>query len=395
MIAPSDLGALAGKLRVGGRVVDLRGNNLFLGDAYAVAAVRLDAPSGLKPGDHVVIEGIAAKKRIASARVVEHLPAPPIRGDSEFGRLALDGVGARLLGRARALAEIREFFAEQGFVEVDTPVRVPVPGLDPNVDAIGAEGGFLITSPEHQMKRLLVGGMPRIYELSHCSRAGEKGPLHEPEFLMLEWYRAFAGQEALMRDTEQIVARVVRRLNGKPRLRLSDGRTLDMSAPYERLKLRPLFRRFTGIDDPVELAEHDEARFFELWVEKVAPALAKLRRPVFVCEWPTSLGLLARACQNDSSVCERFELYAAGVELCNGFGELTDAAEQRRRFEVEQRARRQRERPVYDLDHKLLEALVEGMPPSGGNALGVDRLVMLALGASGIADVQAFPSDRL
>jgi len=394
-MAPSDLGRLAGKLRLGGRVVDLRGNELVLGDAYAVALVRLEAPAGVRAGDHVVVEGVARKKRVAEARVVEHLPAAPIRGDGEFGRLVFDGVGARLQARAVAFGEIRAYFAEQGFIEVDTPLRVPVPGLDPNVDAIGAEGGFLVTSPEHQMKRLLSGGMPRIFQLIHASRAGEKGPLHEPEFMMLEWYRAFASPDELMRDTERIVERVVRRLNAKSQIRLGTGRTIDVRAPYERLTVRRLFRALAGVEDAAALAERDEAQFFRLFVEKVEPALARRRRPVFVCEWPTSLGLLARACPNDARVCERFELYAGGVELCNGFGELTDAAEQRRRFEAERLARRARGRPVYDIDERLLGALAEGMPPASGNALGVDRLVMLALGASSIAEVQAFPSDRL
>jgi lysyl-tRNA synthetase class 2 len=395
VFAPSDLESVSGKLCVGGRVLDVRENRVVLGDAYAVAVVRLAARFELKPGDHVVIEGVARKKRVSSARVIEHLSCPPIRGDGEFGRLAFGGVGAGLRARSVALAEIRAYFAAEGFVEVDTPVRVPVPGLDPNVDAIGASEGFLITSPEHQLKRLLAGGMPRIYELVHCSRANEKGPLHEPEFMMLEWYRAFAGPEQLMQDTERIVERVVRRLNGKPRLRTSAGRSIDVRAPFERVKLGRVFRALTGIENAAELAAQDEQRFFELWVDKVEPALARRRRPVFVYEWPTSLGLLARACAHDPSVCERFELYAAGVELCNGFGELIDAGEQRRRFEAEQRSRRRRGRPVYELDLKLLGALSEGMPPSGGNALGVDRLVMLALGASSIADVQAFPKSRL
>jgi lysyl-tRNA synthetase class 2 len=243
------------------------------------------------------------------------------------------------------------------------------------------------------MKRLLVGGMPRIFQLCHASRAGEIGPLHEPEFLMLEWYRAFSGQEAVIGDSEQIVERVVRAVCDSNEIAI-DNRRIDVKPPFERWTVRDAFRKLAGVRDAVQLAERDENRFFELLVGSIEPALAEIDRPVFLSEYPISLASLARPKPSDPSVAERFELYVAGVELCNGFGELTDVAEQRRRFLRDQSQRRRGGRPVYPLDEKLLSGLAEGMPPSGGNALGVDRLVALACGTREIASVMPFPAER-
>jgi lysyl-tRNA synthetase class 2 len=267
-----------------------------------------------------------------------------------------------------------------------------MPGLDLHVDAIAAEGGFLVTSPEHHMKRLLVGGMPRIFQLCHASRAGELGAMHEPEFAMLEWYRAFSGQDAVIADTEALVRRVAVALSGKPEIVLPSGRRIALGAAFERITVREAFRRWAGVRDATRLADD---RFFELLVSAVEPALAALSRPVFLCEYPLAHASLARKKPGDPRVAERFELYLGGVELCNGFGELTDAREQRRRFERDRAARRRLHRPIYELDEKLLAALVEGMPPSGGNALGVDRLIALARGRAEIAAVMPFPAARL
>src|SRR5262249_9883386 len=146
--------------------------------------------------------------------------------DTEFGRLALDAVGPRLAARDQALRVVRRYFERERFVEVETPVRVQSPGLDAHVDAVRAEGGFLITSPELHMKRLAVGGLPRVFQFARTTRAGEQGDLHEPEFTMLEWYRAFSGMDAVVRDTERVVAGVCRRLFGAAVARTPDGRRI-------------------------------------------------------------------------------------------------------------------------------------------------------------------------
>jgi lysyl-tRNA synthetase class 2 len=371
---------------------------LRLADALGAVDVALAQSRPLpEPGWLVVVEGDLSRTRraaLSAARIIESFAAPASPAAGEFARLAWQGVGAGLAALSRALATVRRYFAREGFIEVPTPVRVRVPGSDPNVEAFRAEQGFLITSPEHHMKRLLVGGVPRLYQVVPASRKEELGPLHEPEFLMLEWYRAFAGLELVMQDTERLVLAVVEELGAGAGLRL-DGRRVEVRAPFERLALREAFRRYAGIQDAVDLAASDEVRFFEVFVDRVEPALARRRRPVFLCEFPATQAALARRSVADPAVAERFELYISGVELCNGYGELTDAAEFERRWRAERTARRARRRPTYPLDAKLLAALEEGMPPSAGNALGIERLVALACGHREVARVRAFPASRI
>lgn len=399
VVAPSDLGARfrarRARIAVGGRVAGAEGPRLVLSDALASVDVTLVRASEARPGDLVVVVGRWSGRQLVDAELRDRFPYPTPRGAGEIARFTWRSVGEHLAARAGAMAEIRDYFAGAGFLEIDTPARVRTPGLDLHVDALRAEGGFLSTSPEFQMKRLLVGGVPRCFQLARCFRAEELGALHEPEFTMLEWYRAFAGTAEVMADTEAVVERVVTRVSGKPRVVLADGRRIDVRAPFARLTVRDAFRRHAGLRDAVDLAATDEDRFFQLLVDVVEPALAKRRRPVFLVEYPANQASLARRCPDDPSVAERFELYLGGVELCNGFGELTCPVEQRARFEADRRARRRARRPVYDLDERFLAALEEGMPPAGGNALGVDRLVALALGLSTIRDVQAFPRDTI
>lgn len=395
VLAPSDLGAprLARRSRVelGGRISRARGTELLVSDALASVSVALRAPALVSEGDLVIVTGRLAGARLLDAVIRERFPCPSPRGDGEVARLAWQGVGRHLALRAAAFETIRDYFRAAGFLEVDTPIRVRTPGLDLHVDALEAEGGYLSTSPEFQMKRLLVGGIPRCFQLVHCFRKDEHGPLHEPEFCMLEWYRAFSGVEAVMADTEIVVERVLTRLAGRPRARLPDGRPIDARAPFARLTVRDAFRRHAGVADAVDLAASDEDRYFQLLVDRVEPALARRRRPLFLTDYPATQASLARRTPSDPSVAERFELYVGGVELCNGFGELTCPTEQRARFTADQRARRRQRRPAYALDPRFLAALEEGMPPAGGNALGVDRLVALALGAPAIRDTLAFP----
>lgn len=385
--APSDLAAdeNARDVRVAGRVVLVADRKLELADAFGSIRVELAQTAELAVGDLIVVSGEQRGRTLSSAALVERHRHPPPPGGGELSRLLFQGVGPRLALRARALAEIRSYFNELNFIEIDSPLRVPTPGLDLHVDAIASDGGYLMTSPEHALKRLLAGGMPRIYQLSHVCRAGELGPWHEPEFCLLEWYRAFSDAESVMADTEQIVCRVLGAL----------GSELEASPPFERITVREAFQRFAGIADAAELAERDEDRYFELFVAKVEPAIAALGRPIFLCDYPISQASLARAKPTDPSVAERFELYLSGIELCNGFGELTDPAEQRRRFERDQEKRRELGRPVYPIDERLLAALEEGMPPSGGNALGVDRLIALAMGQKDIQSVLPLPASRM
>lgn len=392
--SPSDLlGAPAARaqVRIGGRVVERTESALWLADHRATLEVKATLAGAL--GDWLLVAGTWYDGALHDAALIERHPPQNPEPTPEQRRLLWHGVGQHLERRAQALAVARAYFAAERFCEVDTPIRVRTPGLDVHVEALSAEGGYLITSPEFHMKRLLCAGMPRIVQLVHASRAEEAGIFHEPEFMMLEWYRAFADSSSMLHDTEQIVSRVACALNGGAELKLSHGTVLNVEPPYERITVREAFARFAGVADAVKLAEHDEARYFELLVGAVEPALARFDRPVFLCEYPLRFASLARAAPHDPSVAERFELYAAGVELCNGFAELTDPAEQRARFARDLHERRASGRPLYPIDEKFLSALEAGLPPCAGNALGFDRLLMLACGAQRIADVQPFPAE--
>lgn len=294
--------------------------------------------------------------------------------------------------RHRMLSETRAFFDARGFVEVETPALVSSPGTEPHIDAFEVVGAraprWLSPSPELHMKRLLCAGMERIYQVCHAFRRDEQGGLHEPEFTLVEWYRAHAGSDEVMGDTEGLVAHLAGALgSGAPAL-WRGGRRIDAASPWERLSVREAFERHASVrlDEVVD----DDDAFYRVLVEEIEPRLGH-ERPTFLTRYPARMASLAQLHRDDPSTADRFEVYVAGVELCNGFGELTDAKEQRRRFERDLAARRALGKSAYPIDERFLAALAGGMPPSGGNALGFDRLLMLLTGADAVADVMAFP----
>ncbi len=385
-------------IRVSGRLtsradgfVQLRG---------ATGAVWVECTSEAPMGSWVTASGEWNGERVLSGRLqilnAPRVPFPQQGGD--WARLQ-DAEGRRagyLRGRALILREIRRFFDERAFVEVQTPAMVPSPGLDLHLDAFpiaGAEPArYLATSPEYQMKRLLAGGLPRIYQLGPAFRRGERGTHHEPCFSMLEWYRAFHGSADLMSDTEELVAAVARVSSPGSLLIEVDGTQVNLAPPWERLTVEQAFQRYAGVS--AQRLAQDEDAFFRVLVEQVEPQLGRLR-PAFLTAYPASMASLARLDPKNATIADRFEAYVAGIEICNGFGELIDPVEQRERLMRDQAARRARGLPVYPIDERFLGALEEGMPPAGGNALGVDRLVMLLLGADSIADVVAIPDSAL
>ncbi len=309
--------------------------------------------------------------------------------------------------RAAILARIRAFFSDRGFLEVDPPIALSHPNIDPNVfpvriaDASGrASRLYLHTSPELSMKKLLAAGSGNIFYLGKVFRDREGSPLHNPEFTMLEWYRAGAGAGAVMDDVEGLCRGLAREFAGAEEIR-RDGRACPLSGPWERWELSDAFAELLGAApgdaDALRAAlsrrgarpgadEEWDDLFFRACVDVVEPAL-RARGAVFLTGYPSALAAMARRRDGDAGVCERFEGFLAGVELVNGYEELTDPGEQRAR--LAELAARHRHRTGEELppDPDFLEALRLGLPRCSGAALGVDRLAMLLLEKESIADV--------
>lgn len=320
------------------------------------------------------------------------------------------------MARGAIVRAIRAWFEARDFVEVETAALQVSPGNEAHLHAFASEavapGGeratlYLRTSPEFAAKKLLAAGEPRIFEFARVWRNRERGPLHHPEFTLLEWYRTGAPYETLMEDSIALL-RQAAETSGAEAFDFR-GAACDPFAAPERLTLAEAFARDAGIDLLASVAaggETDRERlaadaraagvrvaaddtwsdvFSRVLVERVEPRLGH-GRPTILCEYPVPEAALARAKPIDPRVAERFELYACGVELANAFAELTDPAEQRRRFEAEmaEKARLYGER--YPIDEDFMAALAR-MPPASGSALGLDRLVMLAAGASRIEQV--------
>ena len=291
--------------------------------------------------------------------------------------------------RARVIQSIREFFIAGGFLEIETPFRIPAPAPESHIEAIESEGWFLQTSPELCMKRLLSAGYERLFQICRCWRHSERGERHLPEFTMLEWYRADADYRALMADCESLLRFIAEKLELGGTIMIGD-REVPLLLPWERLTVREAFERYGAVSMDEALAAD---LFDEVMVRDIEPNLG-WNRPAFLHDYPAVRGALARTSRNDPSVAERFELYAGGLELANGFSELTDAVEQRARFEEEMAARARYSRKTYPMPEKFLAEL-PSMPESAGIALGVDRLVMVMLNLEQIDDAVAFTPEEL
>ncbi len=294
-----------------------------------------------------------------------------------------------LESKARIIRSIREFFVREGFLEVETPLRIPAPAPESHIDAIPSKEWFLQTSPELCMKRLLAAGYDRIFQICRCWRDAERGDRHLPEFTMLEWYRADADYSALMDDCENLI-REVAATTLNQNLTHRNGSTINLNSTWERLSVREAFRRYTELTMEEALAAD---RFDELMATDIEPRLGR-EIPTFLCDYPAARGALARLKDGDPTVAERFELYIGGLELANAFSELTDVSEQRRRFADEEAYRRSLGRIPYPEPTRFLEDLAN-MPPSAGIALGIDRLIMVMLDAARIDDVVAFTPEEL
>lgn len=320
-----------------------------------------------------------------------------------------------LLARARIVAALRGYFAAREFVEMESGILQVSPGNEAHLHAFATDlvtpaaervRLYLHTSPEFAAKKLLAAGERRLFEFARVFRNRERGALHHPEFTLLEWYRANEPYEAVMEDCAAILA-IAARAAGAAQVSFR-ARTADPYAPPERLSVADAFSRFAGIDllatlgpegaDRAALARQAASAgircaadddwsdiFSRALVERVEPNLG-IGRPTILDRYPVVEAALARPAPSDPRVAERFEFYVCGVELANAFGELTDAAEQRRRFETEMSEMQRRYGERYPVDEDFLAALSR-MPPASGSALGFDRLVMLVTGAPRIEQV--------
>jgi lysyl-tRNA synthetase class 2 len=311
--------------------------------------------------------------------------------------------------RARIQAATRHWFASEGFVEVETPILQAAPGAEVHLTGFATawelpdgeeRERWLHSSPEFAMKKLLAGGMPKIFQFARVFRNAEGSALHHPEFTMLEWYRAGTGYETIMADCKALVAST-----GVEELRWT-GHVCDPKAEPERLTVAEAFVRHAGVDLFATLGSAEalsgasgiamhagdswEDVFFRIMFDKIEPRLG-MGRPTILCEYPISMAALARAKPGDPRVAERFELYVCGVELANAFGELTDPDIQRERLVADMDLKEELYGVRWPVDDDFLAALDHGLPDCSGIALGFDRLVMLAGGASHIEEVLWLP----
>lgn len=318
------------------------------------------------------------------------------------------------LTRIRAIQRIRDFFTRKGFVEVETPMLHPIPGgatakpFKTHHNALDMDL-YMRVAPELFLKRLVIGGLERIFEINRCFRNEGISTLHNPEFTMLEFYQAYATHEDMMAMTEELLSSIVQEIHGRPSLTYQ-GKEIKFTRPWRRIRFKEAILEY-GKFDPVILREPSKALevakglglelnkgtshgrvLADLFKEAVEP---HLHQPTFITHYPTEVSPLSRRNGKDPTVVDRFELFIAGREIANGFSELNDPIDQRERF-VQQLKERSEEVDFYlRLDEDFLRALEFGMPPTAGEGIGIDRWVMLLTDSPSIRDVIFFPLLRM
>jgi EF-P lysine aminoacylase GenX len=345
------------------------------------------------------------------------------QSDPNYRKMIVDtAFREKFVKRQMLTQKIRDFFAGRGFTEAETPLMVGLPGMEPHLDPFKTEfrsmpdgsdesqkkDMYLITSPEYALKKLLVGGFEKVFQLSHSFRNREtESELHNPEFTMLEWYRAYADYRDIMKDTEELALFLAQVACGGNEVVFRDYR-IDMSPPWERVSVKDLFERYAGIGEETlldseklraearkrgyaiaEAAPYEDS-FFIIFMNEIEPKLGIIK-PVIVFDYPVQMAALARKSVTDPRYAERFEAYAGGMELCNAYSELNDPVEQEQRLLRENVQRAAMGKDKYEVDQSFIDALKFGMPPSAGNALGVDRLLMLMTNTTDIRDMILFP----
>ncbi len=420
---------------VAGRVIGILEDGFVMQDSsdradifYAEGA---DEEGAVVHAGDIAEVGVGAGKRIVDGKERDVFLAETVKilapcvtdyfiksGDPNYKKMIVDAsILDKMERRARVIESIRNFFRGENFLETDTPQMVRLPGMEPHlspfktqlIDQAGSQTDmFLITSPEYAMKKILVGGAEKIFQICKSFRNRETdSELHNPEFTLLEWYRAYAGYAEIMDDTERLVEYLAVKENGKAEINYKNNK-VDVTAPWPRKKVKDLFAEYAGIDyehfeDTEKLREAVEKKgysvdektlyedlFYMVFLNEIEPKLG-FEGPVIVYEYPVQMAALSKKCDDDERYAQRFEAYIAGVELCNGYTELNDPVEQKTRLNAEREQRLKSGTDDYDVDQSFITALEFGMPPSGGNALGVDRLAMLITGTTDIRDMMFFP----
>lgn len=312
--------------------------------------------------------------------------------NDDFGPSELRGYlpprAAALHLRSRILQTVRNYFVQEGYLEVDTPLRVPTLAPEPYILPQPAGDWFLQTSPELCMKRLLASGYQRIFQICKCFRRQERGRNHLPEFTMLEWYTAHQNYQALMQQCEELIVFVATAVKCLPIL--WQHTRISLERPWPRLAVAEAFARYGRLTMEEALRQN---AFDEIMALDIEPRLGH-SQPVFLYDYPLASGALARPRADQPHLVERFELYIGGLELCNACSELTDEKEQVRRFQEALDIQQQQGETPLPWPERFIDALPQ-LPPSAGSALGLDRLVMLLSNHSSIDDVAAFTPEEL
>ena len=321
--------------------------------------------------------------------------------------------------RAEICDLIRYFFKKKGFLEMQTPTLVPCAGQEPYLSPIKVDfkddkgkkyEGFLITSPEYSLKKLLSAGFTKMFELAKVFRGKESfGGIHNTEFTMLEWYRAKSDYRQIMKDTESLVYFLNKKINKSGYLNYQ-GKKIDLSMPWPRIKVKEAFLKYAGVNldkaktlktfksqikNKEYLADDWNSMFYSVFLNEIEPKLRSLNKPYFLYDYPLSQAWLSRKKASDPRFAERFEVFLAGIELGNCFSELLDSKEQELRLKKSHEERRSSGKSLYPVDKELIKALDRGLPEVSGIAVGVDRLIMLAGNFESISDTLFFPAQEI
>lgn len=330
--------------------------------------------------------------------------------------------------RERIIDEVRAFFKADGFLEIDSPLMVKSPGMEPYLEVFETtliddehkkQRAFLLTSPEYALKKLLVAGIPKLFSICKSFRNGEGlSHKHNPEFSIMEWYRTNADYTDIMRDCENLFVHLCKKIS--PPTEGGDqgvvweyqGKQYDLTTPWERISVAGAFEKYCGMDIDTMLDEQKikeagmkrgfqvssdttwEQMYNQFFLNDIEPHLG-VDRPTIIYDFPASQASLSKKKTDDPRFAERFEFYVAGIEMGNAFSELTDAEEQLKRFEIERAERESLGKTMYDIDMDYIEAIRTGLPPTGGIAVGIDRIVMFFANAPSIQDVLVFSAREL